>query len=175
MAVTLTADNSYATHEEATTYLSNLREGNTWVALAEDPASQLLITATALIDRELAPFVAQSNASDQALAFPRETFSYFDTKLGRVIEVTAGTTPQQIKDATMLQAAYLAENADDLFEPRSGGKWNSLSLDGMSLSDSTANQGTRRPPLLPMSVRELVKPFRLNLRHTSESGWWRAN
>ena len=95
---------SYATATEADDYLENQVGNDEWPQLTDDEKDKYLITATRQIERLKHKYPKVS--ATQTLKFPVNTGDSDDTGL------------DQAKEANIIQALYLAVNADTIQEAR---------------------------------------------------------
>lgn len=96
--------NSYATVEEADTYLDNIYGADEWATLEDDDKARLLITATKMIDRLSIDTTYGPHSSTQALNFP----------LADADGAEAGF--DNATEAAIIQAFYIYLNYDTISE-----------------------------------------------------------
>jgi hypothetical protein len=152
--------NSYATVEEANTYFADRIDVAAWTNAVPDQRAQALVTATGLLDA--LDWIGYAVSDSQSLAFPRFGV-YFDPRLGKEVILSETTVPDRVLKA-VYELSYHLLNNDGLLDDT--GSVKDLSVGSIKLTlVKSANK-------LPVVVRNLVKPLRVN---GGLNLWWRAN
>lgn len=99
MASLVVGVNSYVSLAEADDFFNNFIYNETWINATVDEKERSLITATAMLDNNFL-WYGEKTDPNQPLAFPR-TYPDDCTDPNEI--------PQEIKDATCLQAQYLMD------------------------------------------------------------------
>lgn len=160
-------DNTYVTLVEADAFLSP--RSSLWSSASTDAKERALVQATAILDGR--PWLGQSVALEQPLAWPRKAFSFFDPSLNQIVEIAEGSIPRRLKTATMNQALHFL-SYPNLFEGSTIQEFESISVGPISISDSDTNKQRGVSTIPITSVRRLISP----LLDASCNGrtWWRA-
>lgn len=163
--------NSYVEMADADTYFDNRIDSANWFDLSDEIKEQALITATSMVDDN--PWIGSAVSSSQALAWPRNSANYYDSRMGTSISIANDEVPTRVKTAVYEQAIHLVNNEDLL-----SGKtqtFESISVGSISLSDS--NNDVARIPMKPSSSIKPISPLiHRGGGNTGQGGfWWRAN
>jgi len=102
-----TQANSYSSAEEADDYLESTYGKEYWKDLTDQEKESLLITATRAIERLRVKY--PSTTETQKLKFPVNTFNRTDQESRPL-----GDGYDKVKEATILQADYIYQHADEL-------------------------------------------------------------
>ena len=151
--------NAYAEVAEADAYFQDRFGGSAWSALDDTQKSQVLITATGLLDNLV--WTGTALSEDQLLAFPR-VGSYFEPRQGLEVLFDDGF-PDRLTKGLFELCLHLSSNPDVLSDT---GGVRSLTVGSINL-DSILS-----PSLIPSSVRLVIKPL---LANSGQGTWWRAN
>jgi hypothetical protein len=152
--------NSYATTFEADAYFSDRVDNSAWVNAASQSKDQALVTATSLLD-DLS-WTGSAISTTQPLAFPRAGF-YFDPRIGISVNLDQSTVPDRVVRATKELALHLLNNPGLLSDTGSV-----INLSAGSIRLDTI----RTPSLIPLSVKQVIKPLLVN---AGQNSWWRNN
>lgn len=147
--------NSHADLNSANTYFADRIDSGIWSNTPDLEKEKALVTATALLDDMSWRGVAIGETT-----FPREG-DYFEPRLGKTVNFTS-ETPSRVHNATCELAYHLLANDELIAETGGVGK---LEISGIKL------EGISNAPLIPSSVRKLLKPLLLTNARTV----WRAN
>lgn len=177
MTTLVVKQNSYTDVDTADTYLFNRLGSDRWSSAIDDEKEKALITASYNLDVYFAPFLSSPFSSTQTLAFPRKSFSYYDSILNEVLTVADDVVPDQIVRATILLANHYVHNASTLFGGEGNTAWTELSLDTLGVKrGDPSTVGNRDVGQIPFEVSQLVRS--LTSRGALTGGhqvWWRAN
>jgi hypothetical protein len=152
MPITLTTNNSYATHAEFLSYMDRIPEVYKSAFIAADPfqREQALVWATQLLDANILwPSGSYRRLETQTLQFPR--IGIIDQDGWLVDELTV---PQFIKDATC-QLAFELLKSDLTTEPTTGIR--ALTVGPISI-DFDINHA-HDVKVIPRSVWSLLLPY----------------
>jgi hypothetical protein len=152
-------ENSYVDVAGSDLHFADRVNGASWLELDDLAKEPFLVTATRMIDDEY--WIGVVAEESQPLAFPR-VFSYFEPRLGKVIDHDGSTIPQRIIEATCELAFHLFLNPTIL---ESASSVTEIKVGPVELIDI---KGVDR---MPATFRGLVKP----LERKVSMQWWRAN
>ena len=162
--------NSYVTVDEADSYFETRIDSANWTAADDEIKESALVTATDLVDDNA--WIGSAVSSSQALAWPRNNATYYDTRMGTSITIGSTIVPDQVKEAVYEQALHLVDN-EDLLQGKTQ-TFESISVGSISISDS--NNDVTRTSIKPKLVRNKIRLL-LNKAYANGVGsqWWRAN
>jgi len=160
--------NSYSTLATADDYFDTRVDSAGWFNATDEVKEQALVTATQLVDDN--PWASSAVNLSQALAWPRNSFSFYDARMGGNITVAADEVPRRVLLAVFEQALYLVDNEDILTGKTQ--TFESITVGPISVTDSNNDVG-RLSKTAPM-VRSLLYP--LLARGASQgNSWWKFN
>lgn len=151
--------NSYVTVEQADDVLLNRLDVAAWINASPEEKEKSLITATAYLEGK--KWIGQTVSSSQSLAWPRTNASYFDPRVGTIVNLD-NTVPKRVINAT-IELAYHMLNNDGLLD--SGMSAKSITIGPISIGDIRASS---KDSLL---ATDLITP----LLSSNTNNWWRAN
>jgi len=158
--------NSYVDTTEADSYFDNRIDSLSWLTSSAEVKEQALVTATQIIDENA--WIGSAVSPSQALAWPRNNVTYFDPKMGQLVDVAVDEVPNRVKVAVYEQAFHLIENQDLL-----GGQtqtFESIKVGSIALTDS--NEDVKKVPIKTPNATRVIKPL---LVKGGTSTWWRRN
>lgn len=157
-------ENTYL--EDASSYLQN---DSIWSEATYEEQERALINATRLLDTML--WAGSAVDASQPLAWPRDSFNYFDPVLNLYVSVEADAVPIRLEKAVARLALHILTYPNLLKGYESA--YDSITVGPISITNSNASSDPGQVPKVPLDVLSLVDPL-LRVSSTSQL-WWRAN
>jgi len=166
MALTLNV-NSYVTVSEAEDYFETRIDATAWNVADSDDKESALVTATLILDEN--QFIGAAVSSTQSLAWPRESASYYDTKLGMTVDIASNEIPKRLKLAVFEMANHLLANENLL--DNTAQTFEKIKIGSIAIEDNSSDYIP--PPMVPDTSKKFIKPLLLSAQ--GANSWWRAN
>ena len=163
-------ENSYTTTASADLYFETRIGSDAWTNASVNERNAALVTASLEIDdRAYIGYIADEN---QDLAWPRKSATYFDKRTGLQKTFAEDEVPDVVLKAVYEQALHVITNNDAVSSAGSAGKFESISVGSISLSDNTSTNAAKMPKVSNSPAGKLIAPL---VRRPSGGGIWRAN